>query len=160
MEKVTYEPIGIIHSKYKKKEGVPIQGVLSKNSNGKIEIFPQYQDGLKDLEKFSHIILIYHFHLATKYSLLAKPFLEEKEHGIFACRAPKRPNPIGISVVKLEKVIGNIVYISECDIIDGTPLLDIKPYVSKFDIRDDVKDGWLTGKLEDVKEHKADDRYT
>jgi tRNA-Thr(GGU) m(6)t(6)A37 methyltransferase TsaA len=99
MEKVTYEPIGIIHSKYKKKEGVPIQGVLSKNSNGKIEIFPQYQDGLKDLEKFSHIILIYHFHLATKYSLLVKPFLEEKEHGIFACRAPKRPITIGISVV-------------------------------------------------------------
>jgi tRNA-Thr(GGU) m(6)t(6)A37 methyltransferase TsaA len=160
MEKVTYEPIGIIHSKYKKKEGVPIQGVLSKNSNGKIEIFSQYQDGLKDLEKFSHIILIYHFHLATKYSLSVKPFLEEKEHGIFACRAPKRPNPIGISVVKLEKVIGNVVYISECDIIDGTPLLDIKPYVSKFDIRDDVKDGWLTGKLEDVKEHKADDRYS
>ena len=98
--------------------------------------------------------------MATKYSLLVKPFLEEKEHGIFACRAPKRPNPIGISVVKLEKVIGNVVYISECDIIDGTPLLDIKPYVSKFDIRDDVKDGWLTGKLEDVKEHKADDRYS
>ena len=160
MKKVTYEPIGIIHSKYKKKEGVPIQGVLSKNSNGEIEIFPRYHDGLKDLEKFSHIILIYHFHLATKYSLLVKPFLEEKEHGIFACRAPKRPNPIGISVVKLEKVIGNVVYISECDIIDGTPLLDIKPYVSKFDIRDDVKDGWLTGKLEDVKEHKADDRYS
>lgn len=160
MKKIIYQPIGVIHSDYKEKEGVPIQGALSKNSRGKVEIFPKYHAGLKNLEGFSHIILIYHFHLAKETSLLTKPFLGNKEHGIFACRAPIRPNPIGISVVKLEKIIGNTLYISEVDILDGTPLLDIKPYVSTFDVRTNAKDGWLTEKLKGIKEHKSDRRYS
>ena len=160
MKSITYHPIGIIHSNYKKKEGMPIQGSLSKNSKGRIEIFTKYQEGLKELEGFSHIIIIYHFHLSKGFSLLTMPFLEDIEHGIFACRAPKRPNPIGISIAKLEKVVGNIIYISECDIIDGTPLLDIKPYVSKFDIRSNVRDGWMQRKLKHAKEFKSDNRYS
>jgi tRNA-Thr(GGU) m(6)t(6)A37 methyltransferase TsaA len=159
MVRVVYQPIGVIHSDYKQKEGVPIQGALSKNSRGRVEVFPEYQPGLKDLEGFSHIILVYHFHLAKRYSLLTRPFLEDEEHGIFACRAPIRPNPIGISIVKLEKIIGNILHVSDVDMVDGTPLLDIKPYVSRFDARTDTKDGWLTEKLKDIKEHKADGRY-
>ena len=150
MRKVVYRPIGTIHSDYKQREGVPIQGVLSKDSKGRVEVFPEYQPGLKDLERFSHIILVYHFHLSEGYSLLRKPFLEDEEHGIFAIRAPERPNPIGISVVKLERIIDNILYISEVDIIDGTPLLDIKPYVSKFDVRTNTRDGWLTERLKDT----------
>ncbi len=160
MQKIVYKPIGIIHSSYKQREGVPIQGALSRNSKGKVEVFPEYKAGLKDLGEFSHIILLYHFHLAKGYSLLSKPFLENEKHGIFAIRAPKRPNPIGFSVVKLEKVIGNVLHVSEVDIVDGTMLLDIKPYVSKFDVRTGTKDGWLTEKLKGAKEHKADDRYS
>ncbi len=160
MQKIVYKPIGIIHSSYKQVEGVPIQGALSKNSKGEVEVFPEYKAGLKDLEGFSHIILLYHFHLAKGYSLLSRPFLENKKHGIFAIRAPKRPNPIGFSVVKLEKITGNLLYINEVDIVDYTILLDIKPYVSKFDVRTGTKDGWLTKKIMDDREHKADNRYS
>lgn len=160
MQKIVYKPIGVIHSGYKQIEGVPIQGALSRNSKGKVEVFPEYKAGLKGLEEFSHIILLYHFHLAKGYSLLSKPFLENEKHGIFAIRAPKRPNPIGFSTVKLEKIVENILHISEVDIVDGTMLLDIKPYVSKFDVRIGTKDGWLAETLEGVKEHKSDNRYS
>ena len=159
MKNYSYEPIGIIHSEYKQKEGVPIQGVLSKESKGWIEIFPEFKEGLKDIDGFSHIFLIYCFHLSKGYSLLTKPFLENKKHGIFATRAPKRPNPIGISVVKLEKNKDNKLYINEVDIIDGTPLLDIKPYISKFDARDNTKMGWVKNKLDNKDNHYSDNRF-
>ncbi len=158
-EKITYSPVGIIHSEYRQREGVPIQGALSKDSHGKVEVFPEYEKGLKDLEGFSHIILVYHFHLSKGFSLSGRPFLENKEHGVFAIRSPKRPNPIGVSVVKLEKVSGRVLHVSEVDIVDGTPLLDIKPYVSRFDSRDKTKNGWLTEKLKGVKKHYSDARY-
>ena len=159
MKNYNYKPIGIIHSEYKQKEGVPIQGVLSKRSKGWIDIFPEFEEGLKDIDGFSHIFLIYCFHLSKGYSLLTKPFLEDKEHGVFATRAPKRPNPIGISVVKLEKSENNKLYISEVDIIDGTPLLDIKPYISKFDARDNTKMGWVKNKLNNKNNHHSDNRF-
>jgi tRNA-Thr(GGU) m(6)t(6)A37 methyltransferase TsaA len=159
MEIYKYKPIGIIHSNYQKKEGVPIRGALSKNSKGWIELFPEYKDGLKDLDGFSHIILIYHFHLSNGYSLLSKPFLDNVEHGIFAIRAPKRPNHIGISVVKLKKVEENKLFIDEVDIIDETPLLDIKPYISKFDVRRNTKSGWIKNKLVDRNKHHSDNRF-
>ncbi len=160
MKKICYKPIGIIHSGHKQMEGTPIQSTLSKDSSGQVEVFPEYALGLKDLEGFSHIILIYHFHLSKGYSLLSRPFLENKKHGIFAIRSPKRPNPIGLSVVKLEKKANNILHISEVDIVEGAMLLDIKPYVSKFDVRSGTKDGWLTKKIRDAREHKADNRYS
>jgi tRNA-Thr(GGU) m(6)t(6)A37 methyltransferase TsaA len=143
-EGVTYRPIGVIHTVFLDKEGTPIQGVFAKGAKGEVEIFPEYADGLRDIEGFSHVILIYHFHLADGYSLVSEPFLEDKQHGIFSMRHFKRPNPIGLSVVRLESVKGNKLEISEVDIIDGAPLLDIKPFVPRFDHRDNAKSGWLS----------------
>ena len=147
MNKITLEPIGIIHSPYHKKEDIPIQGVFKPEGVGTIEVFEQFAEGLTDIEVFSHIQIIYLFHESTDFSLLAKPFLEDKLHGIFAIRSPHRPNHLGISVVRLLERAGNILKIEEIDVFDGTPLLDIKPYVPKFDERRNVKIGWLEGLL-------------
>ncbi len=160
MNKITYKPIGLIHSDYNQNEGVPIQGALAKKSSGWVEIFPEYQEGLTDLDGFSHIFLIYHFHLSKGYSLLTIPFLDDKPHGIFSIRAPKRPNPIGLSLVKLEKVVDNILHISEVDIIDNTPLLDIKPYVSKVDSRSNIRIGWLTNRMDQMDKYLSDCRFS
>ena len=159
MDKIIYVPIGIIHSPFHSIEGVPIQPVGAKNIEGTIEIEPKFTDGLKDLEEFSNIILLYHFHLSEGYSLRVKPFMEDKIHGVFATRAPKRPNSIGISVVKLVEIEGNIIHIENVDIVDGTPLLDIKPYVPEFDIFDVEKIGWLEKNKDKVQSTKADDRF-
>ncbi|MCK4648448.1 tRNA (N6-threonylcarbamoyladenosine(37)-N6)-methyltransferase TrmO, partial [bacterium] len=122
----------------------PIQGIFAKDARGKVEVFPEYAAGLKDIDGFSHLILVYHYHLAKGYSLISMPFLEDEPHGIFSIRHFKRPNPIGLSVVKLKRVRENILEISEVDIIDGTPLLDIKPFVPFFDNRFKAKSGWLS----------------
>lgn len=142
MDKIEYNAIGIIHSGFIDKENTPIQGVFKKAAKGTVEIFPEYAKGLKDITEFSHIILIYHFHLSNGFSLITTPFLEDVEHGIFSIRHFNRPNPIGLSVVKLDKVAGNALDISEVDILDGTPLLDIKPLVPLFDNRPNAKGGW------------------
>ncbi|HDN68141.1 MAG: tRNA (N6-threonylcarbamoyladenosine(37)-N6)-methyltransferase TrmO [Methanophagales archaeon] len=147
LEKVTYKPIGIIHTGFRDKRNAPIQGVFAKDAKGVVEVFPEYAEGLKDIKGFSHLILLYHFHLADadteSYSLTSKPFLEDEEHGIFSIRHFKRPNPIGLSVVRLESVRGNRLEIREVDILDGTPLLDLKPFVPRFDNRLEAKTGWL-----------------
>lgn len=139
---INYKPIGIIHTPFKEVKGTPIQSVVS-NATGFIEIFPEYIEGLKDLEEFSHIILIYHFNLCKKSLLKLKPYMDNMERGVFSTRAPSRPNPIGISIVRLLKVEKNILHIKDVDIVDGTPLLDIKPYIPQFDIRNGVNIGWL-----------------
>jgi len=139
---IMYKSIGIIHTPFKEQVNTPIQGIFSPDGKGEVEVFPQYTDGLRDISGFSHLILIYHFHLAEGYSLLTKPFLEKESKGIFAIRHFNRPNNIGLSVVKLYDVRGNILEIGEVDIVDGTPLLDIKPYVPDFDVRNNVKKGW------------------
>ncbi len=141
---VTYKPIGIIHTGFRDKKDTPIQGVFAKGAKGEVEIYPEYAAGLKHIEGFSHIILIYHFHLADGYSLISMPFLEDEQRGIFSIRHFKRPNPIGLSVVRLEQVRGNKLEISEVDIIDGTLLLDIKPFVPQFDNREAARSGWLS----------------
>ena len=143
-DKRIYQPIGIIHTEFRDKKDTPIQGVFAKGAKGKVEVFPEYANGLEDIEGFSHIILLYHFHRSDGYSLISKPLLEDEPHGIFSIRHFKRPNPIGLSVVKLERVRGNILEISEVDILDGTPLLDIKPFIPRFDNRSDAKSGWLS----------------
>ncbi|MCK4822528.1 tRNA (N6-threonylcarbamoyladenosine(37)-N6)-methyltransferase TrmO, partial [bacterium] len=142
-EEIRIKPIGIVHTPYKKPKGIPIQGKFEEGVTGKLELFPKYQQGLKGIEWFSHIILIYYFNRSKDEKLIGKPYLEEEVHGIFAIRSPYRPNHIGFSIVKLEKVEDNTVTFSEVDILDGTPLLDIKPYVSHFDSRKNVKNGWL-----------------
>ena len=144
---ITLEPIGIIHSPYQKKEDIPIQGAFKPEGVGTIEVFEEYAEGLTDVEGFSHLLIIYFFHRSKDFSLLAKPFLEDKLHGIFAIRSPHRPNHLGVSVVKLLEKKRNILKIGEIDVFDGTPLLDIKPYVPKFDERKNVKTGWLEGLL-------------
>jgi tRNA-Thr(GGU) m(6)t(6)A37 methyltransferase TsaA len=141
---IKYRPIGIIHSEYTNQEETPIQGIFNSSSKGEVELFPEYVSGLEDLESFSHIILLYHFHRATGCTLLQKPFLDgEKERGIFAIRHFNRPNPIGISIVELKAVRGNVLEVSGIDVLDGTPLLDIKPYVRQFDHREEAKSGWV-----------------
>ncbi len=138
-----YRPIGVIHSEYTEQEETPIQGIFNP-SMGEIEVFPEFAAGLADIESFSHLYLLYYFHRATSAKLTQKPFLDgEKERGIFAIRHFNRPNPIGLSIVELVEVRGNILVIRGVDILDGTPLLDIKPYVRQFDHRDEVKSGWV-----------------
>jgi len=139
---INYTSIGVIHTRFIDSKNTPIQGVFARAAQGEVELFPEYTDGLKDLDSFSHIILIYHFHLSNGFSLILKPFLEDEEHGIFSIRHYNRPNPIGFSIVKLNKVAGNILHVSEVDILDGTPLLDIKPLVPLFDDRPNIKGGW------------------
>jgi tRNA-Thr(GGU) m(6)t(6)A37 methyltransferase TsaA len=138
---------------------MPIQPSGAKGVAGTIEIRPDFIEGLKDLDGFSHIMLIYHFHLSKGYTLSVKPFIDDKLHGVFATRAPRRPNPIGISVVKLIRVEGNFLHIENVDIIDGTPLLDIKPYISEVDAHEVEKTGWLSGKAEKMHNVKADERF-
>jgi tRNA-Thr(GGU) m(6)t(6)A37 methyltransferase TsaA len=138
---------------------MPIQPVGARGISGTIELQAEYQDGLKDLEGFSHIILIYHFHLSEGYSLQAKPFLDDTPRGIFAVRAPRRPNPIGISVVRLERIEGPTLYICNVDVVDGTPLLDIKPCVPDFDCLEDVRIGWLSNRASRAADKRSDERF-
>jgi tRNA-Thr(GGU) m(6)t(6)A37 methyltransferase TsaA len=140
-------------------KGMPIQPAGAKGIAGTIEIDPRYREGLADLDGFSHIILIYHFHLSEGYSLLVKPFLDENLRGVFSTRAPRRPNPLGLSVVRLVKVEGPTLYIENLDIVDGTPLLDIKPYIPDLDGVRAERIGWLSGKAGRVREAKADERF-
>jgi tRNA-Thr(GGU) m(6)t(6)A37 methyltransferase TsaA len=147
-EIVALRPIGVIHSPYQAHGDGPIQGVFQPTGQGTVEVFPAYAEGLKDLEGFSHIYLLYVFHQAQPgYDLVVRPYLDTEEHGVFATRYPRRPNPIGLSVVRLLHREGNMLHIAEIDVLDGTPLLDIKPYVLAFDGRDDVRIGWLTGRV-------------
>jgi tRNA-Thr(GGU) m(6)t(6)A37 methyltransferase TsaA len=143
---IRLKPIGVIHSPYKTKREMPIQTYASKEI-AEIEVFEEYVDGLKDIEGFSYIMLLYWFHKSKRYSLHVKLFLNENLHGIFACRHPNRPNPIGISVVKLLERRRNILLVEGIDTLDGTPLIDVKPYVPKFDERKGAKAGWLERKL-------------
>lgn len=159
MQEITYRPIGIIHSPFRQAEGAPIQPSGAKGVSGTVEIFPAFVSGLKDLDGFSHIILLYHFHLSRGYSLEVKPFLDDQLHGVFATRAPRRPNALGLSVVRLINLSGNILKVEDVDVIDGTPLLDIKPYVGEFDAHEVVRSGWLTDRAAAAEEMRADNRF-
>jgi tRNA-Thr(GGU) m(6)t(6)A37 methyltransferase TsaA len=156
---ILYKPIGIIHSPFKEPCNVPIQSAYAKDIEGTVEVFPEYSEGLADLDGFSHIILLYHFHLSKESALKVKPYLDEQLHGVFATRAPVRPNPIGVSVVRLVDIAGGKLHIRDVDVLDGTPLLDIKPYVTEFDARNTEKIGWLTGKIDAVPEVRDDGRF-
>jgi tRNA-Thr(GGU) m(6)t(6)A37 methyltransferase TsaA len=158
-KEIQFTPIGIIHSPFKEPQGTPIQPKGGKGVEGTVEVFPEYSEGLKDLEGFSHIVLVFHFHLSKGYSLQVKPYLDDKEHGVFATRAPKRPNSIGISVVRLERVEGNLLHIRDMDMIDGTPLLDIKPYVPEMNASEVERIGWLEGKTKKVEDALDDGRF-
>ena len=141
---ITVEPIGVVRSPYLEAKGTPIQGVFDeKKTEAWVELKDKYAKGLKDLDGFSHAILLYHFHLSDKEEIVGKPYLEGDDHGIFAMRSPHRPNHIGLSIVKIKKVEGNKLHFTEVDVLDGTPVLDIKPYVKQFDSRPDAVSGWI-----------------
>ena len=159
MNEIRYKPIGIIHSPFREPSGTPIQPAGARDIESTVEIASEYVKGLEDIEGFSHVILIYHFHLSRGYLLKVKPYMDEKSRGVFATRAPSRPNPIGISIVRLVKVDGNVLYIRDVDIVDGTPLLDIKPYVPEFDTRKVEKIGWLKKKVNKLSRARDDGRF-
>jgi tRNA-Thr(GGU) m(6)t(6)A37 methyltransferase TsaA len=159
MSSLVYRPVGVIHSPLKEAFGAPIQSVTARDVEGVVELFPQYAEGLRDIDGFSHLILIYHFHLSDKSSLIVRPYLDDETHGVFATRAPARPNPIGISVVRLTRVDGTRLYITGVDTLDGTPVLDIKPYIPQFDAIETEKIGWLKDRIGMVEETKDDGRF-
>ncbi|HRX31708.1 MAG TPA: tRNA (N6-threonylcarbamoyladenosine(37)-N6)-methyltransferase TrmO [Tenuifilaceae bacterium] len=157
--KISYEPIGIINTPFKLKKGMPIQSNGAKGIKGTVTVKKEYSEGLKDLEGFSHIYLIYHFHKSKNYSLTVKPFLDNNFHGVFSTRAPQRPNSIGLSVVKLVSVTGNVLEVENVDMLDGTPLIDIKPYIPDFDVFEVEKVGWTNNKTENIDAIKSDNRF-
>ena len=159
MNEIRYKPIGIIHSPFKEPQGTPIQPPGAQGIGGTVDVFAEYAEGLKDVEGFSHIILIYHFHLSKRSPLQVKPYMDHEEHGVFAMRGPSRPNAIGLSVVRLVGMQGNLLRIQDVDIVDGTPLLDIKPYVPRFDIREAEKIGWLEKNVHKLPTSKDDGRF-
>ena len=142
MPSVTFTPIGVIHSIHRVAEETPVQPVCAQGVSGRAEVFPEYVEGLKDLDGFSHVILLYHLHRAGPAQLTVQPFTDDKPRGLFATRHPRRPNPIGLSIVRLLRVEGNTLELEDVDILDGTPLLDIKPFVPRFDTIPEARGGW------------------
>jgi len=158
-DSIMYSPIGIIHSGFKTSVGTPIQPAFSGDAPGQAVIYENYAAGLRDLDGFSHIILLYHFHLAGDWRPLVRPFMEEIERGVFATRAPRRPNPIGLSVVRLERIDGAVLHLRGIDVVDGSPLLDIKPYAPAFDAVGERRFGWIGEALRKETRQVADDRF-
>jgi len=143
VNQIIFHPIGVIHSPYKESKEIPIQGRFKDNVEAYIELKEKYVKGLKDLDKFSHAIIIYYFHMSDKENIEGKPYLEDDKHGIFAIRSPHRPNHIGLSIVKIKRIQENKLYFTQVDMIEGTPVLDIKPYVRFFDNIENAISGWL-----------------
>ena len=152
-----FKPIGFIHSNYTSVAGVPIQPTADPSSKGYLELLPELVPGLQDLTGFDRVWLVTWLHLAPAPKLSVVPFLDTQAHGIFATRSPCRPNPIGLASVKLVGVEGNIVRFTGCDLVDGTPVIDMKPYVPGFDSFPDAASGWFSGK--EVQGKAADDRF-
>ena len=158
MDEMKLQAIGVIHSPFKQAKGTPIQPKFAAGAEGQVEVFEPFAEALKDLEGFERIWLLYWFDRAGKFRPRVKPFLDKSEHGLFAVRAPCRPNPIGISPVRLIAVEGRILRVADVDILDGTPLLDIKPYAPQFDVFEVTRSGWLD--KSSTEQVRADDRFT
>jgi len=160
IDRVVYHPIGVIHSPFKNLEDMPIQPAGARGAQGTVVVHPELSIGLRDIEGFSHLYLLYHFHRVKETRLEVTPFLDTQSHGVFATRAPVRPNPMGISVVRLVGREDNVLHILNVDVLDGTPLLDIKPYVPDFDVFDVDRIGWLEQSGKAVVQHRSDDRFS
>ncbi len=159
VETFTCRPIGIVLTPFTRREGTPIQTVGARGVKGTVRVDPEFAPGLKDLEGFSHIFLLYQFHRSAGWTPEVVPFMDDQPRGVFATRAPARPNPIGISLVRLVKVEGATLHVEDVDILDGTPLLDIKPYLPEFDSREVTARGWLEENSKKAREMRADDRF-
>jgi tRNA-Thr(GGU) m(6)t(6)A37 methyltransferase TsaA len=149
-QKFIFQSIGIIHTPHKDLSHTPIQPVFSKGIQGSVELFSEYVDGLKDLDGFSHIYLFYYFDRSEQVKMRLKPYLDVNVRGVFATRAPHRPNKIGMSLVRLLEIRDNILEVEDVDILDRTPLLDIKPYIKRFDSREEVRSGWQDNVSDDI----------
>lgn len=156
---IEFNPIGVIHTPFTERAGMPIQPPGASGVEGTVEVAEAYRDGLQDLDGFSHIILLYHFHRSRDFKLRVVPFMDSVPRGLFATRAPKRPNPIGLSVVSLDRIDNGVLYVQNVDMLDGTPLLDIKPYVPDFNPSGDVRTGWLEACGKRVGNRRSDDRF-
>lgn len=156
---VVFKPIGVIHTPFTDLQGMPIQPSGGAGVKGVVEVYEEYATGLKDLDGFSHIILLYLLHKSDGFKLHVIPFMDDKPRGLFATRAPRRPNPIGLSVVRLDRIEDGQVHILDVDMLDGTPLLDIKPYVPEFDSPPELKLGWLEEASRNVARHRSDERF-
>jgi len=159
MEPITFTPIGVVRSPFVSAVGMPIQTIAAEGVEGSIELDPAYAPGLADVAAFSHVWLLCHLHQAWEPALVVTPFLDDQPHGVFATRSPRRPNPISLSIVRLLRVEGHILHVVDLDLIDGTPVLDIKPYVPTFDARDTTAIGWYTGKVQRVHDVRSDGRF-
>lgn len=160
MDMITYSPIGIVRSPFVQMEGMPLQTIAAQGVQGSIEIDPSLCEGLNDLESFSHLILLTHLHRMAGFALSVTPYLDDHPHGIFATRSPRRPNPIGLSVVRLIAVEGYTLRIEDIDLLDGTPVLDIKPYIPAFDARETERIGWFSNRIDRVHTTRSDDRFS
>ena len=156
---IEFKPIGIIHTSFATPENMPIQPAGAAGVHGTVEVFEEYQAELKDLDGFSHIILLYHFHRSQGFSLRLVPFMDTQSRGVFATRAPKRPNHIGLSIVTLDSIEDGVLRVQNVDILYGTPLLDIKPYVPEFDSYTGIRTGWLEEVRKTVATRRSDDRF-
>jgi len=139
---VVFRPIGIIRTRHRVTERTPVQPIYASGCTGRAEVLPPYREGLRDLEGFSHVVLLYHLHVAGPPQLIVQPFLGDRPCGVFATRHPQRPNPIGMSLVRLVRIKGGVLHLLDVDILDGSPLLDIKPFVPRFDIIEGARGGW------------------
>ncbi|MCP4202684.1 MAG: tRNA (N6-threonylcarbamoyladenosine(37)-N6)-methyltransferase TrmO [bacterium] len=159
MESIIYKPIGVIRSPFLEPRNVPVQPAAARGIEGSVEILPEFREGLADLEGFSHIVLVYHFHMTRGFSLLVKPFLDDELRGVFATRAPRRPNPIGLSVVRLVAIDATTVHVRDVDIVDRTPLLDVKPHVPEIEPGGPHALGWLSDRVGKLAAARSDDRF-
>ena len=155
---ITCRPLGLVRCRFTDPVGMPIQTVGAPGETGRVELFPEYTAGLRDIEGFEYLILLTHLDRSAHERLEAKPFLDDQTHGVFATRVPTRPNRIGLSIVRLESVQGTVLHFSGNDMLDGTPVLDIKPYVPRFDVRQTERIGWFAKRVDAVAEVRSDDR--
>ncbi|MGD8603050.1 MAG: tRNA (N6-threonylcarbamoyladenosine(37)-N6)-methyltransferase TrmO [Anaerolineales bacterium] len=159
-QSITFTPIGVMHTPFHNREGMPIQPTGRSSAPGRAEIFPPFQAGLADLDGFSHIILIYYLHRVEGWKPRVIPFLDKVERGLFSTRAPTRPNPIGLSIVGLERVESGMLYLTHVDMLNQTPLLDIKPYLPEFDQpHGPIRIGWAAKAAGEVENRQSDDRF-
>lgn len=155
-----YERIGVIRTPFESPEGMPIQPIGAGTTEGTVEVDEAYADGLGDLDGFTHCILLYHFHRSGEETpLRVEPFLDDERRGVFATRAPRRPNPVGLSVVEIESVAAGKLTVSGIDVVDGTPLLDIKPFVPAFDVPENAETGWIDATESTIRATRADERF-
>ena len=159
MDPIIFHPIGVIRTPFKDLEGMPIQPNSAQPVEGQVVLDPVYEEGLKDIDGFSHLILIYQFHHSKGFKLTVTPFLEDRKRGLFATRAPRRPNAVGLSIVSLLGCKGNLLRVGNIDVVDQTPLIDIKPYVPDFDAPEVTDIGWLEDKAKQSRVARSDQRF-